>query len=120
MKTLILLAHGSRHPATANEVTTLASRIAAATNCDVRHAFLEISRPTLIETIAQAIEDGAKLVNVLPLFLNTGNHIVRDLPQLVTEAREQHTDVEIALLPHVGAHPAYAAVVETIAREAGH
>lgn len=120
MKTLILLAHGSRHPATADEVATLATRVAAAVKCDVRYAFLEIARPTLSEAIAQAIADGVKLVNVLPLFVNTGNHVVRDLPQLVAEAKGRYPHVEIGLLRHVGAHPAYAAVIESIARQAGY
>lgn len=119
MKTLILLAHGSRHPATADEVAALAARVGATTDCDVRHAFLEISRPTLIDAIAQAIEDGAKGVDVLPLFVNTGNHVVRDLPQLIAEARGRYPDVRLELLPHVGAHPAYTVLVETIARELG-
>ena len=109
MKTLILLAHGSRHPATAEEVATLAGRVAVTTNSDVRRAFLEMSRPSLIEAIAQAIEDGAKVVNVLPLFLHTGNHVIRDPPQLVAEARAQYDEVAIGLLRHVGAYPAYAA-----------
>jgi sirohydrochlorin ferrochelatase len=120
MKSLILLAHGSRHPATADEVADLATKVAVAVKCNVRHAFLEINRPTLGEAIAQAIKDGAKLVNVLPLFVNTGNHVVRDLPQLVADAKGRYPHVEIELLRHVGAHPAYAAVIEVIAREAGH
>jgi sirohydrochlorin ferrochelatase len=118
MKTLILLAHGSRHPATADEVAALATGVAATTKCNVRHAFLEISRPTLIDAIAQAIEDGAKRVTVLPLFVNTGNHIVRDLPRLISDARERYPDVRLELLRHVGAHPGYTGLVETIAREA--
>lgn len=117
MKSLILLAHGSRHPATADEVAALATSVAATMNCDVRHAFLEIGRPTLVDAIAQAIEGGAKLVNVLPLFVNTGNHVVRDLPELITEARGRYPNVKIELLRHVGAHPAYTGLVETIARE---
>lgn len=119
MKTLILLAHGSRHPATADEVVALVTSVAAATTCDVRYAFLEINRPTLIEAIAQAIEDGAERVNVLPLFVNTGNHIVRDLPWLIAEARGRYPEVKIQLLRHVGAHPAYTGLVEMIAREVG-
>ncbi|MDX1488717.1 MAG: CbiX/SirB N-terminal domain-containing protein [Acidiferrobacterales bacterium] len=118
MKTLVLLAHGSRHRATADEVAVLATSIAATTKCDVRHAFLEINRPTLIDTIAQAVEDGAKRITVLPLFVNTGNHIVRDLPQLIAEARERFPSVRLELLRHIGAHPGYTGLVETIAREA--
>lgn len=119
MKALILLAHGSRHPATREEMVALTLGVAAATQCNVSHAFLEFNRPNLREAITEAIAQGAELVNVLPLFVNTGNHVVRDLPQLVTDARAQHPHVEIVLLRHVGAHPAYAAAIEAIVREAG-
>lgn len=119
-KALILLAHGSRHPATPKEVEALARGVAIATRSNVKHAFLEINRPNLTEAIAQAVAQGAELVDVLPLFVNTGNHVVRDLPQLVADARAQYPLVEIVLLRHVGAHPAYTVVIETIAREAGH
>lgn len=120
MKALILLAHGSHHPATPDEVANLASRVAVATRCNVSHAFLEINHPSLSEAISQAAAEGAELVNVLPLFLNTGNHVVRDLPQLVADARAQYPHIGIGLLRHVGAHPAYAAIIENIVRETGH
>ena len=119
MKTLILLAHGSRHPATAEEMAALATQVGAVARCKVSHAFLEINRPNLSEAIAQAIAEGAGVVSVLPLFVNTGNHVVRDLPRLVADARARHPRAEIVLLRHVGTHPAYTAAIETIAREVG-
>jgi sirohydrochlorin ferrochelatase len=119
MKALILLAHGSRHPATREEVAALTLGVAAASRCNVSHAFLEINRPNLREAIAEAVAQGAELVNVLPLFVNTGNHVVRDLPQLVADARAHYPHVEIVLLRHVGAYPAYAAAIEAIVRETG-
>lgn len=118
MRALILLAHGSRHPQTSLEVAELADGMRrAAAPPVVAHAFLEIARPDRGQAVAQAVAAGCRLIDVLPLFLNTGNHVVRDIPELVRQARGHHPEVGIRLLRHLGAHPDYAALVETIARE---
>lgn len=118
MRALILLAHGSRHPQTSSELVELAAGMRrSAVAPVVAHAFLEIARPNLGEAIEEVVGTGCHRIDVLPLFLNTGNHVVRDIPALVSEARAGHPEVEIRLLPHLGAHPGYAALVEDIARE---
>jgi sirohydrochlorin cobaltochelatase len=117
MHVLILLAHGSRHPDTACEVADLAAIVSDCAAVErVCHAFLELSSPTLPEAIAMLVSKGATAVDVLPLFLNTGNHVTRDIPELVAQAHQQYPDVEFRLLPHIGAHPAYATLIETIVR----
>lgn len=118
MQALILLAHGSRHPETTKEVaalTTAVDRTVAAHS--IRYAFLEVARPTLPEAIDQAVRDGATAVDVLPLFLNIGNHIVRDIPHLVSRTQEKHPKLRIQLLKHIGSHPAYTALVEAVAQD---
>ena len=118
MRALILLAHGSRHPQTGSEVTELTDGMRRAAAAPVvTHAFLEFARPDLGEAVAQAVGAGCRRIDVLPLFLNTGNHVVRDIPELVRQARGDHPQVEIRLLRHLGAHPDYVALVEAIARE---
>lgn len=117
-RTLILLAHGSRNPATAVEVEALASNInAAMTDCEVHYAFLEMAQPSLPETIDKAISNGADDIDILPLFLNTGNHVVRDIPALISSACQQHPGTSIRLLRHLGAHEGYARLVQSIASE---
>ncbi len=117
MRALILLAHGSRHPQTDSELAGLADDMRRAAAAPVvAHAFLEIARPNLGEVIEQLAGAGCRRIDVLPLFLNSGNHVVRDIPALVSEACARHPGIEIRLLPHLGAHPGYVALVEAIAR----
>lgn len=120
MQALILLAHGSRNPTTAKEVADLAALIHSAdTARRVTHAFLELARPALQEAVDQLVRDGAKVIDVLPLFLNAGNHVIRDIPQLVAEIRRQYPHLDLRLLRHIGSHPAYVELVEAIARDTG-
>jgi sirohydrochlorin ferrochelatase len=62
---------------------------------DVRPAFLELTEPSVATAIERAVRDGATTVKVLPHFLNSGNHVLVDLPAIVDAARSRHPGVEI-------------------------
>jgi sirohydrochlorin ferrochelatase len=108
---VLLIAHGSRSPATAAEHAELCADVAARTGADVRPAFLEIDRPTIAEAIDVAAGEGTKRIRLLPYFLHPGNHVLRDLPELVAQARERHPGVEVELDEHVGADPELVSLV---------
>ena len=68
-------------------------------------AYLEIAEPSIPDAIDRVVADGAGTVRLLPHFLGPGNHVQRDLPAIVAEARERHPEVAIELAPHLGADP---------------
>jgi len=112
-RVLILMAHGSRHPAPPQEVAGLAAELQRSRpDVTVRHAFLDMLTPTLPEVIAEAVAGGAERIEVLPLLLNTGYHVTRDIPAMIVQARRQYPQVRFTLLRHLGAHPGYAALVQ--------
>jgi sirohydrochlorin ferrochelatase len=117
MKALILMSHGSRSDLANKEVIDLASSIGRILprKC-VFHAFLDVLHPTLKDAINQAVESGATDIDVLPLFLNSGNHVSKDIPQMIYEARSQYPKITLRLLRHIGAHPGYLSLVEDIAK----
>jgi sirohydrochlorin ferrochelatase len=108
---VLLIAHGSRNPATAAEHVELCATVAARTGADVRPAFLEIDRPAIAEAIDGAADEGAERIRLLPYFLHPGNHVLRDLPELVAHARERHPEVVVELDEHVGADPELVSLV---------
>ncbi|MGB3410812.1 MAG: CbiX/SirB N-terminal domain-containing protein [Microthrixaceae bacterium] len=69
---------------------------------DVRPAYLELTEPSVATAIEQAVQDGATTIRMLPHFLNSGNHVLVDLPGAVDAARTLHPEVEISLDPHLG------------------
>ena len=40
---------------------------------------------------------------VVPYFLAAGRHVTHDLPAVITETMQKHPQVEVRLLPHLGA-----------------
>ena len=105
MKALVMIAHGSRREEANAEFIALVEQVktAAGSKCDfVEHCFLEIALPSLTEAVKHVIAEGAETIFIFPYFLNSGNHILRDIPEIVDRLTQQYPDCTITLLPYFG------------------
>ena len=108
MKTLLVVAHGSRRAESNDEVRALAQCIGAQASAEygtVACAFLELAEPSIPDGLRAAIAAGAKQVVVVPYFLSAGRHVVTDVPGEVNIVRAEHPEVEITVAPYLGAAP---------------
>jgi sirohydrochlorin ferrochelatase len=106
MKALLLIAHGSRRKQSNDEVVVLADRLKQ--NCseqyNIIHAgFLELAETLIPDGIKQCVDDGATSIIVLPYFLNSGRHVVEDIPNIVEQTRPHYPGVDIKIAKHLGA-----------------
>jgi sirohydrochlorin cobaltochelatase len=113
---LILFAHGARDPAWAAPFEAVAARLRTQMpHCQVHLAFLEFMAPTLGEAGVALADAGCREVAIVPMFLGTGGHVRRDLPQLLEQLRAEHPGVAFALQPAIGelapVHEAMAAAI---------
>jgi sirohydrochlorin cobaltochelatase len=113
---LILFAHGARDPAWAAPFEAVAARLRAQqAGLQVRLAFLEFMAPTLGEAGALLAAGGCREVAIVPMFLGTGGHVRRDLPQLLAQLEAAHPAVAFTLHPAIGevaaVHEAMAATI---------
>ncbi len=105
MKSLVIVAHGSRRQASNDEVRELSSRIESLTGesfDQVKTAFLELAEPSIPGGIEQCIEKGAKEIIVLPYFLSAGRHVTEDIPGEVDTVRNKYPEVSIKITPYLG------------------
>lgn len=105
MKALLLVAHGSRRKQSNDEVVLLADKLK---NCsdqyDIIHAgFLELAETLIPDGIKKCVNDGASSIVVLPYFLNSGRHVIQDIPEIVSETKPLYEGIDIKIAPHVGA-----------------
>ena len=115
-RAIVLFAHGARDPRWAEPFEAVAARVrAAAPDCRVALAFLELMAPTLGDAAAGLVDAGATRIDVVPLFLGTGGHLRQDLPPLVDALRAAHPAVDFHLHAAIGEH---AVVVEAMAAAA--
>lgn len=106
MKALLLVAHGSRRATSNEEVIEMSNKLKK--HCDgefeiVRPAFLELAEVLIPDGIKQCVNDGATSITVLPYFLNSGRHVIEDIPNIVNAEKESYPDVSIKISSHLGA-----------------
>lgn len=106
MKALLLIAHGSRRKQSNDEVVALTDRLKL--NCSeqyqIIHAgFLELAKPSIPDGIKKCVDEGATSIVVLPYFLNSGRHVVEDIPHIVNDTKPHYPNIGIKIAPHLGA-----------------
>jgi sirohydrochlorin cobaltochelatase len=99
---IVLFAHGSREPQWAQPLERLAQAVSQRSQAAVLPAYLEHMTPTLDDAIAALVRQGAERIRVVPIFLGMGGHLKKDLPALVSAAREKHAPTSIELEPPIG------------------
>ncbi len=122
----LLVSHGSRDPRPQQAMNSLAdlfrqrlgsrNRVwqsafsAAADQAGVMTATLELGPLSLAQQIVQAgeqaVQQGYRHLQVVPLFLLPGTHVMDDIPQEVAIAQTRlGNSIQVVLTPHLGAHP---------------
>ena len=105
MNALIVLAHGSRREKSNQEVIDLVDSIRPRLGARfdrIDAAFLEIVPPSLQDSIEDVLEQGARSVTIFPYFLNSGNHVDRDIPAIVDHFQERYPDRAFIVTHHFG------------------
>lgn len=110
LKPYLLVFHGSSDPRYQAAVAELMFGLAAGLNPPlVRAAFLE-SYPLplwqqIIDFAAVAAQKGYTRINILPVFLHPGVHVMEDIPREMAQAKAQgELPVTIHLEPYIGQH----------------
>jgi sirohydrochlorin cobaltochelatase len=115
---LILLAHGSRDPRWRAPFETFATALQADLGADkVRLAYMEFVPPTLTDMAEEASRDAVQQLKILPLFMAGGGHVDRDIPEQVTVVRERFPHLDFSILPPIGEHPRFVALMQEIVKE---
>lgn len=109
---VIILGHGSRSAGADKTVQRIAAEVKKRGGYEiVEQAFLQLSSPSLRETIEACARKDAGRIVIVPFFMQSGAHVTRDIPALIEEARKKHPGVEILMTDFVGAHPLMAEIV---------
>lgn len=106
---LILFAHGSRASQTLEEMAILAKKVQGQQkNLMVMPAFLELAKPDLGEAISEANRLGVDKIDILPLFLFTGKHVLEDIPALLEANEHKFPGIKLTLHKPIGHHSDFA------------
>ena len=116
---LVLLAHGSKYKEWRAPFEQLADDLRKDVGADnVLLCYMESASPTLLDTVRQLAGAGATRCRVLPLFMAQGAHFNTDIPGQLDEIKKQFPAFEITLLPVIGQHPMFLALMRQLTKEA--
>ena len=118
MKTLLIVAHGSRRSAANEEIQQLTQTVASRSGDrfeQVECAFLELADPSIQQGIDALVASGATSILVLPYFLAQGAHVASDIPQALEQCKQNHPEIEITMTPYLGSSSALPALMVELA-----
>ncbi len=105
MKSLLLVAHGSRRVESNTEIAELTNTLRDSIKdqfARTEHAFLELAEPSIPDAIDNLVHDGATEIIVLPYFLSVGRHVHEDIPSIVHSKQQEHRGVKLVMAPYLG------------------
>lgn len=105
MKTgIILISHGSKLSSGNDGLFKVAEMLRAMNRWDfVEAAFLQLAEPGFPEVLGKTVENGVDRVVVVPLLLFKGNHVYKDIPEMIEEGKKKYPHVEFIYSNNIGA-----------------
>ncbi|MCL4428650.1 MAG: CbiX/SirB N-terminal domain-containing protein [Deltaproteobacteria bacterium] len=102
-ESIVLLGHGSRR-SEANDILKSITEIIKSKlkGINVECAYLEHAEPNIRYIIEKLAEENFESIYVIPYFLYSGNHVSRDIPEIINGYKEKYPDINIKLGDHLG------------------
>jgi sirohydrochlorin ferrochelatase len=104
MKVVLFVSHGSKSKVARKEVEKLAIQLRGKSGLDVVAAFLDVNEPNIPQGIAECVMRGASKIIILLNFLNSGNHVLKDIPRILEEEKKKFPQVQFILTQAIGQH----------------
>lgn len=114
---LLLIAHGSRHPAANADLLHVADELRQRGHPLVVASYLELAPPTIEDGGRQCVAAGATRVVLVPYFLSAGMHVREDLTAARDTLAGEFPHVEFLLAEPLGRHPLLIDIVAARVRE---
>ena len=101
--TILLVGHGSRHPAGNIEIEQFANHWRKRNpQWDIEVCYIEFADVLLDSGFDNAAKKASRVI-VVPLILNAAAHVKMEVPAHLAEARKRHPQIEFIYTPHLGA-----------------
>src|ERR1700749_3409300 len=103
---LVIVGHGSRDAVSNDEFERLVALYQQRRpEFEVRHGYIELAQPSLIETLTNLGRDTGE-VTLLPLFLFAAGHVKQDVPLAMEAAGRATPGLKFRLAQELGIHRA--------------
>lgn len=105
MKTgVILISHGSKLSSGNDGLFQVAEMLRSMHRWDiVEAAFLQLAEPGFPDVVKKVVDCGVGRIVVMPLLLFKGNHVYKDIPEMLKTEQEKYPRVEFIYSNNIGA-----------------
>ncbi|GAB63024.1 precorrin-8X methylmutase [Candidatus Jettenia caeni] len=105
MKTgIVLISHGSKLSSGNDGLFKVADMLRAMNRWDmVEGAFLQLAEPGFGEVVKRIVEHGIHRIVVVPLLLFKGNHVYKDIPEMMENEKAKYPQAEFLYADNIGA-----------------
>jgi precorrin-8X/cobalt-precorrin-8 methylmutase len=104
---ILIVSHGSPRAEANRRFEALVARIAARLgSADVLATFFSIARPNIPDQVAVLAGRGVRRIVLMPHFLGEGQHVTKDIPELLDLCRRSFPELTLELLPTLEDEPA--------------
>lgn len=101
---LIIAGHGTRDPQGAAAAFALVELVRELLpGVRVSAGFVELTQPTIEESLSEALAEGATSAVVVPLMIGAGGHVQADIPEAIAAGRREHGQATVVYTRHLGA-----------------
>lgn len=111
---LILLAHGSKDPKWCKSFEPL---VVEGRDLPLHLAYMDFIEPSLATITQELANDGINMIKVLPLFMSSGGHTDKDIPEQVNKLKLQFPNITFEILPPIGEHSKIVTSMKEIIKE---
>lgn len=103
MNGVLILAHGSRRQVTEKIMDSLTQKVIQLTGEPLIYpAYLQFSEQNLEAGIEYLVQQGARHIKIIPMFLFDGIHVTQDIPKELDDIMAKHPGVEVKMSGHLG------------------
>lgn len=80
-------------------------------------AYLQLAKPDLGQSLEKLAKAGCRRIIIIPFFLFVGNHVSRDIPEIIEQEKKKYPDVHFVYTDNLGADSRIADIVADKIRE---
>ena len=80
-------------------------------------AYLQLAKPDLGQSLERLAKAGCRRIIIIPFFLFVGNHVSRDIPEIIEQEKKKYPDVPFIYTENLGEDSRIADIVADKIRE---
>ena len=80
-------------------------------------AYLQLAKPDLGQSLEKLAKAGCRRIIIIPFFLFVGNHVSRDIPEIIEQEKKKYPDVNFIYTENLGEDSRIADIVADKIRE---